>query len=75
MVSLPLEQKSVSYAGLQLKASNYQAPPFKVDYNLIIPKALIGIVKYKDFVRDCLEYLKPAQALAVDEYQGNISKN
>ena len=69
-ISLPFEQKPVSYAALQMKASSYVVPPFQVDYNLVIPKELElkGIVKYKDFVRDCLEYLKPALGLAVDEY-------
>ena len=33
------------------------------------------MVKFKDFVRDCLAQLEPAMPLAVDEYQGHYSKS
>ena len=50
-------------------------PEFKVDYILTIPPKLANVVKYKDFVRDCLTQLEPVMSLAKGEYQGNFSKS
>lgn len=73
----PLVDPTITYAKIQLKASNYVEPPFKVIYNLEIPKALDLKVNraYQTFIDDCNEELAEVEKLEYDEYLGSYSKN
>ena len=67
---------SVTFARLKMKQSTYVEPSFKVHYDLKVPDALKQKVnrQYLTFTRDILEELEPVKALAVEDYQGTVSK-